>query len=52
MTVWQLFARFSAGKSRALAKLVGLALRVEKGEAGGGLICWRREKIRLAAAGD
>jgi hypothetical protein len=28
------------------------ALQVEKSEAGGGLVCWERKKIRLAAAGD
>jgi hypothetical protein len=50
--VWQLFARLSAEKSRALAKLFGPALQVEKSEAGGGLICWGRKKIRLPAAGD
>jgi hypothetical protein len=42
--VWQLFARLRAEKSRALTKLVGPALQVEKSEAGGGLICWGRKK--------
>jgi hypothetical protein len=30
--------------SRALAKLVGPALQMEKSEAGGRLICWGRKK--------
>jgi hypothetical protein len=40
----QLRCGFTFGWSRALAKLVGPALQVEKSEAGGGLICWRRKK--------
>jgi hypothetical protein len=40
MTFGRVFARPSAEKSPALAKLVGEALQVEKSEAGGGLICW------------
>jgi hypothetical protein len=43
---------FLLKKSRALAKLVAPALQVKKSEVGGGLICWGRKKIRLAAAGD
>jgi hypothetical protein len=35
---------FLLKKSRALAKLVGPALWVEKSEAGGGLICWGQKK--------
>jgi hypothetical protein len=35
---------FCFKKYRALAKLVDPALRVEKSEADGGVICWRRKK--------
>jgi len=52
MTFGSSLPGFLLKKSLALAKLVGSALQVEKSEAGGGLICWRREKICLAAAGD
>jgi hypothetical protein len=51
---WRLAAlckAFLLEKSRALAKLVGPALQVQKSEAGGGVICWGRKKIRLTTAG-
>ena len=42
--------KFAAEESRALEKLAGPALQVEESEAGGGVICWGRKKIRLATA--
>jgi hypothetical protein len=52
MTFGSSLPGFLLKKSRALAKLFGPALQVEKSEAGGGLICWGRKKIRLPAPGD
>jgi len=51
MKLAALLPRLSAEESRARAKLVGSALQVEKSEAGGGVICWGRKKIRLTTAG-
>jgi hypothetical protein len=52
MTFGSSLQGFLLKKSRALAKHFGPALQVKKSEAGGGLICWGRKKIRLPAAGD
>jgi hypothetical protein len=51
MKLAALLPGFLLKESRALAKLVGPALQVEKSEAGGGVIYWGRKKIRLATAG-